>query len=293
MGYFYDVMSSILIIIIFLIVFVGLYIATLAKQIEENRPLYKCQPAVIPLAGLFGKDALANFSECIGDIQSGFMDSLLGPLKTAMSSLGTLGNSVVGSVETLKYMFKYLTDALGGIFIKIFSMMNNTVISFQQIIMGIKSLIMKLIGVFYSLVMILNGTIIFGESLLAGPVGWFVDSFCFTPTTKIKLSNGKYKCMKDLNLGEILEDGSEVKGILRIKGDIRNKYYKIFSEELNDYIYVTGTHLIFDDDTRQFIEVKKYKKAVLTDLWDKEMSCLVTSTNNIPIGEYTFWDWED
>jgi hypothetical protein len=293
MGYFYDVMSSILIVIIFFIVFIGLYIASLAKKIEENWPLYKCQPAVIPLAGLFGKDALKNFTECIGDIQSGFIDTLLGPVKKSMSSLGDIGKNVVGSVETLRLMFKFLTDALANVFVKIFGMLNNTVISFQQIVMGLKDLLMKLVGVFYSMAMILNGSIIFGESIMAGPIGGVVDFFCFSPKTKIKLLNGKYKCMKDLNLGEILEDRSEVKGILRIKGDIGNKYYKIFSKELDDYIYVTGSHLIFDDDTRQFIEVEKYKKAILTDLWDKEMSCLVTSTNNIPIGEYTFWDWED
>ena len=30
-----------------------------------------------------------------------------------------------------------------------------------------------------------------------------------------------------------------------------------------------------------------------SEKWDKEMSCLVTSNNLIPIGEYIFWDWED
>ena len=50
--------------------------------------------------------------------------------------------------------------------------------------------------------------------------------------------------MKNLNLGDILEDGTIVKGIFRIKGNEKNKYYKIYSEKLEDYIYVTGTHLI-------------------------------------------------
>ena len=26
---------------------------------------------------------------------------------------------------------------------------------------------------------------------------------------------------------------------------------------------------------------------------ENELSCLITSDHNIPIGEYTFWDWED
>ena len=38
--------------------------------------------------------------------------------------------------------------------------------------------------------------------------------------------------MNELNLGEILIDGSEVKGLLRIKGDEHNKYYKIYLKHI-------------------------------------------------------------
>ena len=62
---------------------------------------------------------------------------------------------------------------------------------------------------------------------------------CFHPETKIKLANGKYKCMKDLNLGEKLEKGIEVIAVLKIKGEEKDKFYKIYSKELNDYIFVT------------------------------------------------------
>lgn len=293
MGFFYDVMSSILIIVIFVIVYIGLFLASIAKKIEKDWPKYKCQPAMIPLAGYFGKDTLKNFTECIGDIQSGFMDIFLGPLKKAMSSLGNIGGGIMESINTLRKMFKYLTDALFKIFGDIFGMINNLVIRFQQMIISLKDLLMKLVGVFYTLVMLIRGMTIFGESVMAGPIGVFLDALCFSPNTKIKLLNGGYKSMKDLSLGEILEDGSEVKGILRIKGNENNKYYKIYSEKMNDYIYVTGTHQIMHPRTKEFIKVENYEDAVLTNIWDKELSCLVTSTHKIPIGEYTFWDWED
>jgi len=293
MGFFYDVMSSILIIVIFLIVYIGLFIASIAKKIEENWPKYKCQPAMIPLAGYFGKDTLQNFTECIGDIQGGFMDIFLGPLKHAMKSLGDIGNGIIGSINTLRKMFKHLTDALFKIFGDLFGMINNLVIRFQQMITSLKDIVMKMVGVFYTLIMLIRGMTIFGESVMAGPIGAFLDVLCFSPNTKIKLLKGGYKSMKDLSLGEILEDGSEVKGILRIKGNEKDKYYKIYSKKLNDYIYVTGTHLIMHPKTKEFIKVEHYEDAILTDRWDEELSCLVTSTHKIPIGEYTFWDWED
>ena len=66
--------------------------------------------------------------------------------------------------------------------------------------------------------------------------------------------------MKEL-LGDILKNGSEVFAILKVKGE-KNPYYKIFSDEINDYIYVTGSHLIKDKKTNKFIPVSKCSYAV-------------------------------
>jgi hypothetical protein len=119
------------------------------------------------------------------------------------------------------------------------------------------------------------------------------DMVCFHPETKIKLANGKYKAIKDLNLGEKLKNNIEVIAVLRIKGEDKDKYYKIYSKELNDYIFVTGSHLIMHPKTKKFIPVEKYENSRITNSWTNEMSCLVTSNHNIPIGEFTFYDWED
>ena len=108
--------------------------------------------------------------------------------------------------------------------------------------------------------------------------------------------------MKDIHLGDILENGSEVYGVLKLKGDTHNPFYKIWSLKLNDYIYVTGEHKICNsikdkpekfNDLKNYTEVKNYAGAELTNEFDKELSCLITSDHKIPIGEYTFWDWED
>lgn len=119
------------------------------------------------------------------------------------------------------------------------------------------------------------------------------DLTCFHPDTKVRIKDGTYKSMKDLHLGEILYDDDEVIAVLRIKGDKDNVYYKIYNEELNDYIYVTGTHYILDPKTKRYIFVEKYNNAVKTNNWTNEMSCLVTASHKIKLGEHTFTDWED
>ena len=42
-----------------------------------------------------------------------------------------------------------------------------------------------------------------------------------------------------------------------------------------------------------YIPVKDYKDAIKTGAFDNVLYCLITDNHQIPIGEFTFWDWED
>ena len=35
------------------------------KNIEDNWPTYRCNPVVMPFAGMFGQNAVTNFTYCI------------------------------------------------------------------------------------------------------------------------------------------------------------------------------------------------------------------------------------
>ena len=59
----------------------------------------------------------------------------------------------------------------------------------------------------------------------------------------------------------------------------------------NSDIIVSGSHLIYTK--KGYIEVKNYPKAVKTDIYHKELYCLITSNQKIKIGKYYFHDWED
>ena len=292
MSYFYDVMSSFLILLIFGIIFLGLIIAAMAKNIEKNWPKYKCNPIVIPMAGYLGKDAVKNFTECIGDIQGGFMGLFLAPLKYIMAMLAGLGATIMESVENVRGMFNSLVDGILNLFGSILGIFLNIGIQMQLMMINIKNLIMKIVGILYTFGLFFASVAITSKSIMNGPIGDLLNAFgCFPQNTKIKLLDGTYKEMSKLNLGDKLISGGSVHAILRVRGSEKNKYYKIYSNELKDYIYVTGDHLI--NDKGKFKPVKDYKEAIKTNKWDKEMSCLVTTNNLIPIGEYIFWDWED
>ena len=56
---------------------------------------------------------------------------------------------------------------------------------------------------------------------------------------------------------------------------------------------MTGTHLIQNPKNKRFIPVEDMEESELSQKSSNIMSCLITSNHRIPIGEYTFWDWED
>ena len=160
-------------------------------------------------------------------------------------------------------------------------------------LMNIKDLIMKQLGIAVVIMNLMKGANLTGESIWKGPIGSMIRTVCFKNNTPITLKSGEIVRMKNLELGDIIENGSEVIAILKIKGNKENPFYKIFSEKLNKYIYVTGSHKIQHPETKQFVYVEKYEKAIKTSEYETELSCLVTDDHLIQIGEHTFWDWED
>lgn len=114
---------------------------------------------------------------------------------------------------------------------------------------------------------------------------------CFYEETPIHLADGRIVPMKDIRLGDILPGGITVITKLEIYNFNKVPFYKVYSDKLNDFIYVTGSHHIEEDG--KFIRTDHSRHAVKTDIVEDVWLCLITSTHNIPIGEHTFWDWAD
>ena len=108
---------------------------------------------------------------------------------------------------------------------------------------------------------------------------------CFSPNTVIKLQNGESRKIHELELGDVLINGSVVDATMKIKNQ-DDPYYKLPGD-----ILVTGSHYVKDGDT--FRQVKDLTDAEATTQVDSVVYCLVTSDHKIPVGDYVFWDWED
>jgi len=107
---------------------------------------------------------------------------------------------------------------------------------------------------------------------------------CFAPETAIQLKNGTTRQMKNLELGDVLINGSIVEATMNIRNH-NDPYYKIGD------IHVTGSHYVKDRNV--YKQVRNFSKAEPTDKVAKVVCCLVTNDHKIPVGDFVFWDWED
>jgi hypothetical protein len=276
----------------------GLYIAGVfffsqLKNIKDNWSTYRCNPMYMPLAD----DVESNFVYCIQNSMSSFMGFIMQPLTFLTSSMSGMMSGFLNEINMVRAMFDKVRTFISSSVESIFGVFLNLIIEFQKIIIGIKDLIGKSIGIMVTLMYVIDGSVKTMQSAWNGPAGQLVKALgkCFHPETKIKLQNGNIVFIKDINLGDVLENGSIVEATMKLDNKINPiPLYIINSEGVNrENIYVTGAHLIFDKKNNKYVKVENYDKAVKTDIFIDWFSCLITSDHKIVVGSEKFWDWED
>ena len=270
------------------------------KEIQNNWDEYKCNPAVIPFARTFGYDPVDTFTNCIKEMQFSQMDNILSPFTSVLGGMMTSLGNLSSSVGNVRGRISSLVGNMTGVFGNIFGVITSLMMRMQNLILKIRDMFMKLIASIITMVYILQSVVAAGESTVKGPIGKTFKKvskirLCFHPETKVPLANGNIVNMSDIKVDDVLVGDVSVDGILKLKGNNAktNPFYRIYCNELDTDIYVTGTHKIYDVESNDFIPVSQYKEAIVSNLETDSMSCLITNKHVIPIGELTFWDWED
>ena len=295
-----DIFLSILIVIVFFLLYAFAALSVGVKKVEENWPLYRCNPAVMPLASVFGHDPSENFTYCIQNMQTDYMDYLLAPLNYNMGVLGTLGTETMQAIQSARVFISNLRGFLTDIITSVFGVFLNLLIEVQRTMVVIKDTIAKFVGILAGLLFTMDGSIRLMQSTWNGAPGTMVRALgkvCFHPDTKVKMADGTEKCMKDLELNEMLANETRVLAVLRIsnltsEGTQRECLYR-YKLGKSEETYVTGSHLVFDSEQDQFVEVCDSPHAYPCDRPCQVLSCLITSNHTIPIGDSIFHDWED
>jgi hypothetical protein len=292
-----NITLSIIIIIIFIALYICNVIAVGIQNIKDNWPLYRCQPLVMPFASSFGHDTGQNFSYCIQNIQTNFMDELLKPINFNIDFLGGITADLTDSLNFARGFMDIFRVNLKGIFQNLFGTLFNIMVEVQRMVINVKDMIAKMTGIIMAMLYVLNGSMLTMKSAWAGPPGKLVRALCFHPETNLKLQNGEMYPMKNIPLNSILPNGSRVCAVMQISnldenGNFVEKMYKV-KRELDEDIIVSGSHLVYDTTLGDFVHVEDLSVAEISDVNCDVLYCLITSDHTIQIGDWIFHDWED
>lgn len=294
-----DLSTTIFIIIVFILLYVFNILSVGLKKIQEDWPLYRCNPAVMPFASVFGQDTSKNFTYCIQNMQTNYMSYLMQPMMYNLNIIGSLGANITKTINDVRAFFDKIRTFITSIVGSIFSVFLNILIEFQRITISIKDLFGKLVGIMATLLFTLDGSIKTMNSTWAGPPGQLVRALCFHPETKLRLKDDSLVMMKDVPLNAVLKNGTIVNALMHIsnldeKGNCIEALYKVKGgEESGTDILVSGSHLIYEPIIKKFIQVEHLLHAERTEIVCEAFTCLITSNHIIPIGEWIFHDWED
>ena len=296
----YDFFLTIIIFILIGVIFLVNILSVGIKKVKENWPLYRCNPVVMPFAGIFDQDVTQNFSYCIQNLQISSMGDLLKPLNYANQVVGNTLQGIQGSVQYVREFFNKMRNFISDTISSIMGVFLNLLLGIFRAILYLLDLFGRLIGIVTIVSNIIAGSNDAGQSIWNGPPGQTaraLGSLCFDKNNLIEKENGEIIKMKNIKLGDKLKGGNFVIAKLYLNNFINNEYqnklYKIYNKKLDCYIKVTGNHLVFDKKLKEFVFVKNYRKSILCKGNVKKVFCMITSDHLICIGNEIYHDWED
>ena len=232
------------------------------------------------------------------------MGELLKPVNYNLGALNSVGGGLSGNVTGIQAMFDKIRNSVSGALKAVFGIFLNMMIEMQRIMMNMKDLMGKLMGVMSVSLYTMSGGMMAMNSMWDGPPGEMVRLLCFEPDTLVDVLNDEgfqQMKMKDLPLNAILRNGTRVCAVMHISNLDNNgaqveKVYKLpyyQTGQQGQNIFVSGSHLVYSYDKKQFVPVHALTEAQETDKVCPTFTCLITNDHTIPIGDWLFHDWED
>lgn len=300
------------------------YIIGFQEEINLNWEKYKCKPYIAPIAGYIKTDktkdpltlSMETFDDCMVQLLlptvSTNINSQLGP------SLGIFNKAIGKGTDAVQSVFRVLLTSVRKLFTSLMRLfigvVSSTLQPFAKMLISIQTISKRIVaimtGIIYTLVTAVKlqesifnymikvleiiGKISLGISFIFPPAGVLFHMiktgtkgfirFCFHPSSLIALKGG-VSTANDIESGDILEDGSIVTTVFKLK--TQNKALVQIGS-----IICTYDHKV-KDDNGVWINAGEHKYAIPTKLKSDYLVCWNTMAGQFKQDDVIFADYED
>lgn len=253
------------------------------KDLKDNWPVYRCNPAYMPLAGLVGQDPFKTFTDCTMKNFQDYTGFVVDPIMGQFSQVTSIVSDIGDSMNDMRNMMAQTRSGFLGTIGMVFGKIQNLMSQFQYIIIRMRTLMARLVGIMMAFVNIFYTGQQTGPALMNGPIGQTMNFLCFDEDTLIVTNSGMSVCMKDLKLGDLLANNNTVKSVYSIDGKDVPMY-------LLGGTKVSGGHkVLYQGD---YIPVSAHPDAIPTS-GSKNLVCINTALRSFTIGDHKFMDFTE
>lgn len=284
--------SNGILLIIFLIISLGIFlyynfdsINGGVKNIKQNWNDYRCKPYIIPIAGLIGPTGTSttdNFMDCSNTQITGLFNTLMAPFLNIIDLIINIIRQLVNNINSIREIINYIRESIVTFAEDIYSDMYDVFTRVATLYNDFSKAMYNIFLTFYYVLQGLQNSYYTISSIfsLFNPL---LSLFCFDEYTKVRLTDGSIKCIKDIKNGDLLEDYAIVEGVLKLSTKGVDMYeYK--------GVIVSGEHLIyetlFNSENGKWLKVKESSYAIRLskDEYQKPfIYSLITSNSKIPV----------
>ena len=293
-------------------------------ELRDNWIKYRCYPIYMPFASWINPETSVseNVYTCLNMFGQAVMDRALDPVYALFDVIHSILGDLMNSTNIFRTIFAKITNVVltvvGTVFGKILNGMSGLLGMLSRIrdisgritasewylgfvaqsaidmILAVVNFAMTLIKIVVTLLFAISIILsLFYPPILAFAItlGAAVGiTYCFDPDTPIELVTGNVVPLKEVQIGDVLMDGTVVEGVLRFRNHDKVSLYVL------DGIVVSGYHKIVHAGT--VIHVGDHPRAVPIESDLPDLLCLITNTHRIPIrgtsGDiHSFTDYEE
>jgi hypothetical protein len=282
-GLFYIIF---IIILVFVLIF-GLGSIFNIRKIKNNWATERCNPMIMPFAGIFGYNTKENFEFCMGKVFNTHSMPFFGSIGSVFSDFTSLLQMIFDSVSSLRNTIASLGGGINVVFQEFTERISFFFFKLRLSAIHIKTLIERMYAILFSVMYMgmsgITGMTSFTNTFLFS----FLDTFCFPGNTKINIIGKGLVPIKHIKIGDIISPSMS-----RITATFRFYSRGQPMVKLGSTIVSTNHYIMYLGHP---IKAGQHPDAKKIDNWnsDEPLYCLNTNDNRILIDGLEFLDYDE
>lgn len=280
----------ILLLLLFLSIWAGLLSFADYQEVKNNWSKYRCRPNVLPLAALYGHDTAENFNFCLSNMFGPELGAALGPIFMILGTMVTTIMTLIQVANSLRVQFATMMGGINTLFQNFMDRFKQLVATVQMTGYRMKLIMGRLYGAFFAMIYMSIAGMTSMQNFTETVLFSFLDTFCFDPDTPVEIEGKGTIPIQSVEIGDVFQrTGSKVTATFQFDSDGQPMVL------LPGGIVVSTNHYVQYLNT--WVQAKDHPDAKPQGVWsggiERPLICLNTSDHRIPIGYYTFLDYDE